>query len=92
MQRIRIVVDELVDYANKNADKNPLASHLWVVSSMFESVTAELTDATDEKLALWIDQFGKLLQWCATGDYSNLPPEVVEHLQKTHANLLALEA
>ena len=91
MQRIQLVVSELVGYADKNAD-GPFVNHLWVIKSMFESFTEELNGASDEKLSAWMQEFGMLMQWCAYGDSDCLPPAVLEYLRKNHANMLQLES
>lgn len=91
MARIHLVVNELVDYANQHAD-GPFVNHLWVIKSMFESVSEELDGATDDKLGAWMAQFGMLMQWCAYGNSDCLPPDVVDYLRKNHAGMLALEA
>lgn len=91
MRRISIVVSELTKFATKNAD-GPFVNHLWVIKSMFESVSDELDGATDEKLSVWMEQFGRLMLWCASGDAAHLPPEVVDFIQKEHADVMQIEA
>lgn len=90
--RINLVVTELIDFAEQNKQDSPLTSHIWVLKSLFSAMSEELNGASDEVLGHWIEQFGKLLEWCGSGDDSVLPPEVVVYLKRSHPQMLAIEA
>lgn len=82
---------ELIEFAEKKSD-SPFASHMWVIKSLFRIFFEEMSETDDEKLGMWIDQFGCLLTWCGTGDDSVLPPEVRDFLHREHPEMLAIEA
>lgn len=90
-KRIRLVADELIDYASKKQD-NPFSGQMWFIKSIFQIFFEEMTSTDDEKLAMWLKQFGVLLEWCGTGDDSLLPSEVAEYIRANHPEHLAITA
>jgi hypothetical protein len=91
-KRINLVVTELIDFAEQNKKESAINSHVWILKSLFSAMSDELNSASDEVLGHWIEQFGKLLEWCGSGDDSVLPPEVIEYIYKNHREMLAIEA
>lgn len=91
-QRIKIVTEELIQFAEENGADSPFAGHLWVVKSLFGIFLDELSSADDVKTRMWLQQFSALFQWCSDGDASKLPPELQEFLHLKHSALLAIEA
>jgi hypothetical protein len=57
-----------------------------------EEILVEMaeSDATEEQLAGWLTQFGKILAWCGSGDDAMLPPEVRDFLRMNRPELLQL--
>lgn len=89
--RIKLVADELIDYAS-NKEDSPFSSHMWLIKSIFQIFFEEMTSQDDERLAMWLGQFGVLLEWCGNGDDSLLPPDVLEYLRRNHPEKLAITA
>jgi hypothetical protein len=90
-KRIKLVADELIDYASKK-DDSPFSSHMWFIKSIFSIFFEEMSAADDEKLGMWLTQFGVLMEWCSTGNNDLLPPEVAEYLRNFHPEHLAITA
>lgn len=79
-----------------NAIKGPGASNhhrqmMRIIEMIFDESVQELVDndVSDELMSKWIFWFGKLFEWCATGDADGLPEDmramVSEHLQGSSA-------
>lgn len=49
-----------------------------IIEMIFDEAVEELTDAKigDEAMSQWIFWFGKLFEWCATGDETDLPEDM----------------
>lgn len=87
---------QLSDYA-KRGPESKYSRYLWVMQSMFDEVLDELSDGTDDAvIASWFEQFGKIVEWCGSGNDSVLPPNVrgylTEQLALTTGSATALEA
>lgn len=89
-RRIQIVAEELISYVDTKGSESPFAGHMWFIKSIFEVFFDEMKGQDDEKLAMWLKQFGVLLEWCGTGDDSVLPPEVIAYLRMHHPEQLHL--
>lgn len=83
-RRMCLVATELIDYVDKKKADSPFAGHMWFIKSIFEIFFDEMRGQDDEKIGMWIGQFGTLLNWCASGDNSLLPPEILEYIRITH--------
>jgi hypothetical protein len=82
-RRLRIVMAQLTKYATRPAepgeDRNKVSKYsryTWVMSSMFEELLDELAVTDSETLGGWFEQFGKIIEWCGSGDDSVLPVSV----------------
>lgn len=69
----------------QNAIKGPGAdahhrSMMSIIEMIFDEAVEELVDkqVSDEMMSQWIFWFGKLFQWCATGDMTDLPEDMAE--------------
>jgi hypothetical protein len=52
-----------------------------------------LADDTDaDQIAGWFEQFGRIVEWCGSGDDSILPPSVRAYLAEQHPDMLAITA
>lgn len=80
---------QLAAYAQKGP-QNKYSRYAWVMQSMFDEVMDELAEDTDpDQIAGWFEQFGRIVEWCGSGDDSILPPSVRQYLT---GQMLALEA
>lgn len=93
-RRIQIVAEELITYVDSKGSESPFAGHMWFVKSIFQIFFEEMKGQDDGKLAMWLGQFGVLLEWCGTGNNSVLPSEVLDYLRMHHPELVqpAIEA
>ena len=71
----------------KNAIKGPGASPhhratMHIIEMIFDEAVEELVDnhVTDDIMSKWIYWFGKLFEWCATGEMEDLPEDMKEIL------------
>lgn len=64
------------------------------MDSMMDEVLGELADNTDPAIMEdWFMQFGKIIEWCGSGDDAILPASVRQYLAENHPQeLLAIEA
>jgi hypothetical protein len=60
---------------------------------MFDEVMDELAADTDPaQIANWFEQFGRIVEWCGSGDDSILPDSVKAYLAQSHPEMLAITA
>jgi hypothetical protein len=61
---------------------------------MMDEVLGEIADNGDvDTMEMWFVQFGKVVEWCGSGDDTILPDGVREYLSENHPQeLLAIEA
>jgi hypothetical protein len=64
------------------ADK--FSRYAWILDSMMDEVIDEISDADDEKIGSWFEQFGKIIEWCGTGDTESLPPSLRKYLTEAY--------
>jgi hypothetical protein len=62
------------------ATDNHHRAMMSIVDMIFDEAVQELVDkkVSDEMMSQWIFWFGKLFQWCATGDMTDLPEDMKE--------------
>jgi hypothetical protein len=85
-------MSQLSAYA-QSGPANKYSRYAWVMQSMFDEVMDELADDTDHELiASWFEQFGKIVEWCGSGDDSVLPESVRAYLAQKHPEMLAITA
>lgn len=90
--RLRVVMHQLATYAQRGP-QNKYSRYAWVMQSMFDEVMDELAGDTDDtQIAGWFEQFGKIIEWCGSGDDSILPPGVRSYLTQQHPEMLAIES
>lgn len=92
IRRLKIVLGQLSAFvtANRNSKYSRFA---WVLDSMMEEVLSEIADNGDtETMGHWFVDFGKVVEWCGSGDDSVLPESVRQYLSENHpAELKAIE-
>lgn len=51
---------------------------MHIIEMIFDEAVEELVDAdvSDEMMSKWIFWFGKLFEWCATGELADLPDDM----------------
>jgi hypothetical protein len=81
----------LADYAKGSGD-NKYSRYVWVMESMFDEILDEFGANDDELIAGWFEQFGKIIEWCGSGDDSVLPEAVAPYLRAKVAERLAITA
>lgn len=93
IRRLRIVLGQLTQFASQNRGTK-YSRFAWVLESMMDEVLGEIADNGDtETMGLWFVQFGKVVEWCGSGDDSLLPDSVRAYLTEHHPQeLLAIEA
>lgn len=99
-RRLRIIMTQLSAYARQpvrdgeNASKaSKYARYAWVMQGMFEEVLDELSVTDADVLGGWFEQFGKIIEWCGSGDDSVLPDAMRAYLSENHpGELLAITA
>jgi len=90
--RLRIVLGQLSAFAAKNRNSQ-YARFAWVLDSMMEEVLSELADnGSPDVMEDWFIQFGKIIEWCGSGDDAILPESVRAYLAENHREMLAIEA
>jgi len=83
---------QLSEYAQRGP-QNKYSRYAWVMQSMFDEVMDELADDTSaDTIAVWFEQFGKIVEWCGSGDDSLLPPQMRAYLAEQHPDMLAITA
>ena len=67
----------------KNAIKGPgTSTHhrstMHIIEMIFDEAVQELVDnnVSDDVMSKWIFWFGKLIEWCATGELDGLPDDM----------------
>lgn len=72
--------------------ESPILRHRWILDALIEEVLYRLdnADATEANLTLWVNQFGNILTWCATGDDSVLVPEMRDFLWANYPDIMSL--
>jgi hypothetical protein len=90
--RLRVVMKQLSEYAQRG-EQNKYSRYAWVMQSMFDEIMDELAGDTDEtQIAGWFEQFGRIIEWCGSGNDATLPPSVRTYLATQHPGMLAIEA
>jgi hypothetical protein len=83
---------QLSGYAQRGP-ASKYSRYAWVMQAMMDEVLDELGQDTDaEQIASWFEQFGKIVEWCGSGDDSILPDSVRRYLADSHPEMLALPA
>lgn len=75
-----------------NNKSGKYSRYAWILDAMLQEIFEEMTDATDETLAGYIEQFGRVFTWCGSGDDAILPPNIREYLRRNHRELLQIGA
>jgi hypothetical protein len=86
---------QLTTYAENSPSgrTDKYSRYAWVMQSMFDEVLDELQDTDGDTIGGWFEQFGKIIQWCGSGDDTVLPPGVREYLASAYPNeMLAITA
>lgn len=93
IHRLRIVVTQLTDYAKRDGT-NAYARHAWVAIALFDNLLDEMPEGfTNERAAEMFVVFGKIIEWCGTGDVTVLPPQIRKFLAENFPHELpAIEA
>lgn len=93
IRRLRIVLGQLMTFAASNRT-GKYSKFAWVMDSMMDEVIGEITDNGDTaSMEQWMVDFGKVVQWCGSGDDDLLPDGVREYLKSNYpTELVAIEA
>lgn len=92
VRRLRVVMNRLAAYA-ATGPKNKYSRYAWVMQSMVDEVLDEIAaDADPDTIASWFGQFGRIIEWCGSGDDSILPDSVRKYLAETQPDMLAITA
>lgn len=93
LSRIRIVIDRMSQFI-KNSPDSKYARFAWILDSMMGEIFDELEDSENgtENLAQWFEQFGKIVEWCGSGDYDVLPDNVKSYMRAKMDERLAITA
>lgn len=86
VRRLRLVMEQLTQAAQRGNGDSKYARYAWVMQGVMDEVLDELaadgnvgmTDA--DTLAAWFIQFGKVVEWCGSGDESVLPETIRPYL------------
>lgn len=64
------------------------ASTMRIIEMIFDEAVEELADArvADSMMSQWIFWFGKLFEWCATGDTDGLPDDMKDIVEEMTRN------
>lgn len=93
IRRLRIVMNQLTSFATRASD-DKLSRYAWVLQAVFEETVDELVERGTDEVTLqeWFVYFGKIVEWCGSGDEKILPPHVRRFLAENHPQeLLAIE-
>lgn len=83
---------QLAAHAQKGPE-NRYSRYAWVMQSMFDEVMDEMaSDTNPDLIASWFEQFGKVVEWCGSGDDSVLPESVRAYLAESQPDLLMITA
>jgi hypothetical protein len=89
VQRLRFVFAELTDFVGNAGDEK--ARRFSVLGrAIMEEILEEMADApslTDETIAIWFAQFGRLVEWIGTGDDSILPEAIRDRVKNAPRNV-----
>ena len=85
--RLRLVFQQLSDYTSANGSERT-KKYGWLMHSIMEEVLDELADANEKanaevKIALYFGYFGRLIEWCGSGDETILPDTLRNWLYNT---------
>lgn len=76
-----------------NGTGTKYARYAWLLDSMMEEILdGGMADKSDLELSTWFEQFGKIIEWCGTGDDDILPESVKPYLAQKQREMLALTA
>jgi hypothetical protein len=95
-RRLRIVVSQLTDFIQIKGDSR-YARYGWLLDTLMTEVLDEIADngKGDEAIGEYFAQFGRVIEWCGSGDDSVLPESVRSFLIGKYPDLitpLAIEA
>jgi hypothetical protein len=93
IRRLRIVLGQLAAFSAKNKTSR-YSRFSWVLDSMMDEVLSEIADNGDvDTMEEWMINFGKVVEWCGSGDVTILPEGIRDYLRENHPQeLLAIEA
>lgn len=91
MARLRLVTTEMTQFITNNKD-GKYSRYAWILDAMLQEIFEEMSDASDETLAGYIEQFGRVFTWCGSGDDSILPQNIRDWLGRNHREMLAISA
>ncbi len=89
---LRIVMTQLSQFAGRNQGSK-YSRYAWVLQSMMDEILDELADVDSVTMGKWFVDFGKIVEWCGSGDETVLPDSVRAYLAENHPQeLVAIEA
>lgn len=89
--RLNIVLKQMSAFI-KQQPQNKFSRYAWLLDEMMTEVLDEIASQGGDTSSLgdWFEQFGKIVEWCGSGDDSVLPDSVREYLANRQGNMLAL--
>ena len=84
IRRLRMVFSQLADFT-ASAGNERTRKYSWLMQSIMEEVLDELADNQQDetRIALYFAYFGRMVEWCGSGDENILPPELRKWLHGT---------
>jgi hypothetical protein len=76
MKRIRGTLNQFANISQKFGDERQKRMQR-VLSIIIDEASEELGELDETLLKTWIHSFATLMEWCATGDMSILPSELI---------------
>ena len=91
IQRLRLVLGQITAYVTKNPD-HKYARYSWLLDSVMDEVLTDLAERpTPEDIELmgqWFAVFGKLMEWCGSGDDSVLPLQIRDFILRKQPDIM----
>lgn len=75
----------------KSADPR-FAKWSWVAKTMLTEALDEMHEVPEATISVYLTQFGRIMEWCGTGDMSVLPPEMAEYISKRYRETPMIES
>lgn len=68
----------MAENALNGTDSQHHKSMMYIITSIFDEAVLELIDlgVTEDSMSTWVIWFGKLFEWCGTGELESLPEDM----------------
>jgi len=94
IERLQFVISQFTALMSDVGRDTKYGKYMWILEGFIDELFEEMseTDLDTDKMSVFFDQFGMVLQWCATGDDSKLPESMRGFVLAHRPQLLAIEA